>query len=365
MTNDELQSKTIAFLRFPLIVGVVLIHSHITDGVVMNGVTVFSPVDFPVYRAVSNLLSDVFARVAVPLFFFISGFLFFYKSAFSASVYKDKLRKRVRTVLVPYLFWNLVVIGLFFLAQTLMPSLTSGANKPIMDYSALDWLKAFWAKDSPDPDKIGMPIDYPLWFIRDLMMVMLFSPIVYGWVRCLRQYGMIVLGFLWVMGWWIDVPGFSLTAFFFFSFGAFFSVHRRNFVVDMRLLLIPSVGLYAILAVCDLCFMGEPWCRYLHNVGIIVGCVCFISLTATCLERGLCRVSGFLAGSSFFVYAYHGMPLALVIKVVVRYLPPGSELEVIGLYLGSACVVIGIGLVLYGGMRRCVPSFLSLITGGR
>ena len=64
--------------------------------------------------------------------------------------------------------------------------------------------------------------------------------------------------------------------------------------------------------------MGEPWCRYLHNVGIIVGCVCFISLTATCLERGLCRVSGFLAGSSFFVYAYHGMPLALAIKVVVR-----------------------------------------------
>ena len=62
-------------------------------------------------------------------------------------------------------------------------------------------------------------------------------------------------------------------------------------------------------ALCDfgcvrLCFMGEPWCRYLHNVGIIVGCVCFISLTATCLERGLCRVSGFLAGSSFFVYAY-------------------------------------------------------------
>ena len=93
--------------------------------------------------------------------------------------------------------------------------------------------------------------------------------------------------------------------------------------------------------------MGEPWCRYLHNVGIIVGCVCFISLTATCLERGLCRVSGFLAGSSFFVYAYHGMPLALAIKVVVRYLPPGSELEVIGLYLGSACVVIGIGLALY------------------
>ena len=43
----------------------------------------------------------------------------------------------------------------------------------------------------------------------------------------------------------------------------------------------------------------------------------------------------------------------------------GGSVEVIGLYLGSACVVIGIGLALYGGMRRCVPSFLLLITGGR
>ena len=35
MTDDVLQSKTIAFLRFPLIVGVVLIHS--TFGKLMIG----------------------------------------------------------------------------------------------------------------------------------------------------------------------------------------------------------------------------------------------------------------------------------------------------------------------------------------
>ena len=39
MTNDELQSKTINFLRFTLIVGVVLIHVHITT-VTMNGIEI-------------------------------------------------------------------------------------------------------------------------------------------------------------------------------------------------------------------------------------------------------------------------------------------------------------------------------------
>lgn len=67
--------------------GVVLIHSHITDGVVMNGVNVFSPVDFPAYRAVSNLLSDVFVRVAVPLSFL-----------FPVSCFSINLRSRLPSI---------------------------------------------------------------------------------------------------------------------------------------------------------------------------------------------------------------------------------------------------------------------------
>ena len=39
MTDEELQSKSIDFLRFPLIVGVVLIHAHFSN-VIMNGVNV-------------------------------------------------------------------------------------------------------------------------------------------------------------------------------------------------------------------------------------------------------------------------------------------------------------------------------------
>lgn len=363
MTNDELQSKTIAFLRFPLIVGVVLIHSHIKE-VVVNGVNLMAGADFPIYTEVSNMLSDVFARIAVPLFFFISGFLFFYKSTFTLSVYRDKLKKRARTILFPYLFWNLVVIVFFFLGQTLIPFLFSGDNRLIVDYTWTDWLNAFWARDSTDGE-IGSPIAYQLWFIRDLMVVMIFSPFVYGLVRYLRQYVIILLGVLWIMNWWFRLPGFSSTAFFFFSAGAFFSIHQRNFVADMRPLLLPSAILYGIIAVCNLYFINEVWCCYIHSIGIIVGCIFLISCTAVCLDKGYWRVSVFLAGSSFFVYAYHGIPLALLIKVVIRFFPPATEWAIVSLYLGSALLIIWLGVALYGLLRKCVPSFLSLITGGR
>ncbi len=51
--------------------------------------------------------------------------------------------------------------------------------------------------------------------------------------------------------------------------------------------------------------------------------------------------------------------------VVVRFFCLDSVVAVIGLYLGSALLVILIGVGLYGLMRRYVPTFLSVITGGR
>ena len=47
--------------------------------------------------------------VAVPVFFIISGYFFFYQTkAFGKEAYSKKLRKRIKTLLIPYLLWNLL-----------------------------------------------------------------------------------------------------------------------------------------------------------------------------------------------------------------------------------------------------------------
>ena len=104
--DDSLLSKTISFIRFPLIVGVVFIHSNML--VVNIQGTLIRYDRWPIVAFLMKLFSVVFADVCVPLFFFISGFLFFYKPDFTRGVYIDKLRKRVKTLLVPYLIWNFV-----------------------------------------------------------------------------------------------------------------------------------------------------------------------------------------------------------------------------------------------------------------
>ena len=121
MTNDELQSKTIAFLRFPLIVGVVLIHCYYKE-LPIGGVKIPVMDEYPIYKLIADLFSQVLARTAVPLFFLISSYLFFYKSSFSWPMYDSKLRKRAQTLLLPYLFWNGALVGLHLLIELLFPS---------------------------------------------------------------------------------------------------------------------------------------------------------------------------------------------------------------------------------------------------
>ncbi|MDE6688612.1 MAG: acyltransferase [Prevotella sp.] len=109
MTNDELLSKNISYLRFPLTVGVVFIHFSLANGLDVHGVR--RGLENPEwYFFIVNFISVVLARIGVPLFFIISGFLFFYHKEFSKDTYKQNLKTRVRTLLIPFLLWNVIAI---------------------------------------------------------------------------------------------------------------------------------------------------------------------------------------------------------------------------------------------------------------
>ena len=369
MTNEELQSKTIGFLRFPLIVGVVLIHSYFNE-VVINGVDLMADGHFPIYTQVSYLFSEILSRIAVPLFFFISGFLFFYKvSAFTKSVYFQKLKKRVRTILVPYVLWNLLVALLFFLTQSCFPELTSGRNKLICDYGISDWLWTFWNTNMINPsitrDGGAYPICYQFWFIRDLMVVMIFSPLVYFLVKRLRHYAVLCLGMLWLFGWWFDVVGFSSDASFFFSAGAYFSIHRKNFVEAMKPFWGVSAILYVLTTVMELCLKEVSWYSYLHQIGILIGIVAIVTLSAHLLRKGTWHTNAFLSDSSFFIYAYHAMPLAFSVKLLFKMIQPHTDGMLLALYVVCPLVTILIGLLLYYLLRKFLPQLTSVLTGGR
>lgn len=366
-SDGQLLSKTIHFLRFPLIVGVVFIHTDFSN-IVIGGVKQISFVNFPVFARIFFLFSKVIFEVCVPLFFFISGFLFFYRTeGFSLKIYLKKLKSRVHSLLIPYVFWNVVVLVFFFLAQTLFSgSLVSGVNKLIVNYSVTDWLWSFWDTSHVNPHvEKTLPVNSPFWFIRDLMVVVILSPVFYFLIKKLGILAVALLGLLWLYNPYFYLPGCSTAAFFFFAAGAYFSVYKKDFVALMKPHVSWTAGLYIFLILVEFYFLGKSWWPYLYCANVMVGILFSIGLSAHFMEHGRWRASAFLANASFFIFAYHRLPLVFVIKVLFNIVRPQSDAELLFLYLLCPAIVILIGLLLYSLLKRVLPTFTAIICGGR
>lgn len=357
MVSKELQSKTIAYLRFPLIFLVVFIHTNLTD-VNVGGNIIVKEGDFFVHDVIRHILSEEFARIAVPLFFFISGYLFFYNMRkFTFSLYLDKLRKRFRTLIVPYVFWNLMALLLFYVIQELVPSLTSGGKKLIADYTQTDWFNVWCV----------YPICFQFWFIRDLILVVLCSPLICLYVRYLRIWGLIPLLILWCTGWVTNIVTISMVSIVFFSWGAWYAINGKLFIKEMDILRVPSSYVYLLILILNLWlwYNKSQWYMIFHNIGIVVGLIAVVTMLAYGIETSKMKSNLLLEESSFFIYAYHSLPIVFLVKLYVTRVNPSSELSMILGYFCIPIIIISIGLGLYVSLKKICPMFLKLITGGR
>ena len=357
--EDELLGKTIAFLRFPLSVAVVLLHSSVIDSLVGGG--------YNGYLFVSGFFY-IITQIAVPSFFFFSGFLFFHKmNGFTFCVYTQKLKKRIDTLVIPYVFWNLFVAVLYLMIQTIIPGMMSGKNKLLVDYSISDWLWMFWDTNRISPAFTAhLPLNGPLWFVRDLIVVVIGTPLVYFLIRRLHICIVIFLGLLWIGDLWVDITGFSSMCLFFFSAGAYFGIKRLSFLMVKRLDVVCLIFyLYIASVFVESLFQGKPWISYLHNVGVLLGMFSLFNICAYFINKRKLNVNLFPAGSSFFIYAFHIMPLLFMIKLLIRLIQPHSNIELIVLYFVCPLTVVYIGLEFYKLLNKYFPYFMAIITGGR
>ena len=206
MKEDKIISETIRLLRFPLTVFVVFIHYNMgVRGFSLHGVTY--GLDAPEwFRWVTALFSDVLPRTAVPLFYIISGYLFFRGGSFDTDVYRRKLRTRASTLLVPYLLWNVIAV-LVQLSHRLpfLSSVFPSAHLMEVQLTPLRLFRTFfdnyWNKGiliTPENDgmvsELPYPTDVPLWYVRDLMVLVLLAPAIWWIVKRAGRWLVVVLG---------------------------------------------------------------------------------------------------------------------------------------------------------------------------
>lgn len=337
-----LTSAVITVLRFPLMLGVVLIHCR------MDGVNV------SVFESIQKILSVHFPSPCVPLFFFFSGYLFFLRvneEHFTMRDYAEKLRKRVRSIFIPYIFWNAVVLGYFAFMHKLTPSLINPENCNIYQYSVLDWIRSFW--DYPG----GQPICYQFWFLRDLIIGFVFSPLFYYVIKYTKWYVVAILLILYIYNSQLFPYQVMIT---FICWGAYFSILQYDFVeFSMRF---GRLSLIIFIACLIYSQLDVPF--YGRGLETISGMVAFLWAATVFVSAGY-KFTSFLFNSSFFVYAFHGFPIVVLKNVLLKVLHPETLLMSLICYFTCFVIMIALSLISYSFLKTVLPKFTAVITGGR
>ncbi len=342
---SEYLSKKLRVLSFVSILAVVFWHGYMMP----------QPMSRYIYFYLfQNIVTSALLRFSVPLFFIISGFLFFYKP-FS---YSDRLRKRVKTLLIPYILWSFIG-AVFIYSLQLFPVIDAKMNTH-WEFTFIDFLKHITIN----------PVQYQFWFLRDLMALALLSPLIY---KLSNKYHLFILLLLFM--WWLykgETSSFlRADSLFFFFAGSVISLKFRHlsefrFRVDLVVTLTvlwvlssiytgfsqtypevvpPVFGLYQFAILCGLLsvwglydlFAGCNWSVRLQNSNVI--------------------------HSTFFLFCFQEPFLTILKKTGMTLV--GSNPGYIGLYFFNTTFVCIFSLLLFLWLNNTFNRVLFSLIGGR
>ena len=151
LSEAEFRNK-ITWMTFILSCLVVMIHSYNADLFINGeGTGVFAES----VKQVQALVSLAVPSIAVPGFFIISSYLFFRDVSWGEI--PDKMTRRVRSVLIPYIVWNTLYYFLFIVVSRI-PVLSSVAGKGMVVFSVENLADAI----------INYNYNPVLWFMQQL-----------------------------------------------------------------------------------------------------------------------------------------------------------------------------------------------------
>ena len=358
--DEQLLSKSIDFMRFPMIVGVVFIHALGVSAIV-GGKTYGFFGAVPIYSFCSNLFSNILGRVCLIIFWFTSGYLFFYKTDFSFDVYKKKIKKRVHTLLIPFLFWNAFSLIIYYIFMHIPQMNTWFSYK---EYSLNYIATNMWGKFTKHG--LNFPFAYQFWFIRDLFVISLLTPIIYLIIAKTKKFCILLLIFFGLYSFYIPYicsAGLNSSGLYFFSLGAFFSINKINMVTFSRkykyIFLLYPIIVFIIL------YNNMIYNKYMSLLNLILGIGFFFYITAWLLENNKISVNNFLLKSSFFIFAIHEpWLLKQSRKIFFSIINPDSDLKITLLYFTVVIITIVVSLLIYNILSKFLPKFTAIITGG-
>lgn len=344
-------SDKIKVLSLIAITMVIYAHTYYTEG---EG--------FPLYHSLQHFLGVMgICCIANPLFYFTSGYLFFMGMT-KVSECLPKIKKRIRTLLVPYLLANTIAFAMYAALDGI--SRMSPALYNVVNFHILDWFKldlptilynVYWG-----------PVAFQLWFVRDMMIFVLLSPIIYYCLRlfaskrCLAVAGLLVL---------IATYAFTSMHVIWMAIGGIIAMTGIIDITEYRssqtkdIIMFLCLGIFLTISFCKSANIYEIPFNGHALFGVIGLWMLYDRIVA---GRLLLPKSKWLTTScslTFFIYLVHE-PTLLIFKKIPLLLS-SSEFALTLSFLLVPIVFVSVTIYMGTLLRKLIPNAFSLYVGGR
>ena len=341
-------SDIIKWLRFTLIVFIIMLHCYSVqrlDGIHESYFKVLYP------------YSLWLGETGVPCFFFISGYLFF----LSKKTNFQKISTRIHTLLKPYLLWNLLLLLLYLIAYTAGYPLDIN-GRSIVEYEFIDYVRLFWDRGSFDNGNF-VPLLCPLWYIRNLLIMSILSPLFYYIIKYLREFFL-----LFIAIWWMTTynNAFIPQTILFFCLGAYFSILNRNpleSIIKNKSLFITLFVLFAAGDIITHVAISTPVNLQIHRLALIFNIPALFLLANYCVLHGYSNE--LLPNSAFIVFCVHYPIVVILRKLCISQFSNASDITHIMLYFLCIIISTSLSLGIYILLDKYLPNVKRVLSGNR
>ena len=294
--------------------------------------------------------------LANPLFFCISGFLFFLGMERVNECY-PKIRKRARTLLIPYLIWNIVFVLWFVVLQNL-PGISAFINSDVVGSvfgSGLgQGFRYLFIK----------PAAFQLWFLRDLIIYVVLSPILFFFLKRTKWLVLVILFIASSLAFIFLSPEVKVWGLFFFAIGGNMALYHCQ-IENPKWVTLVCILLYLGNAALSTFVPGylkgiETVCMLCGVIAIWGGYDLIVKTENSKAIDALARLGTY----SFFVYCFHE-PVLNIIKKVGLKVAGCNGASLIVLYLACPIVMYCVAVLVAVLLKRYVPKVYAVLTGGR
>lgn len=370
---SEINSTKFRFWSFVSMLLLVFVHGYNLNRRFLQPFTVpEEPFTFTAF--IEYLLANGLLRFRIPMLFMVSGFLFALHDGRNSHF--QRVRRRVRTLLVPYVFWSGFTL-LLVLALEQIPfwrEIIASTQLLRIDETR------FFLSEHTFPEilarlTVATPA-YQLWFLRSLFIYNVLFPLLRRVVTH-KTGSRIFFGFavlFWVMP--MNILFIEGEGLLFFSLGIW--IQKKGFDLDVRVPWMPLSGWFGVFAGISviktvLAFQGRPllgpWLEpalLLSHKAVVFAGLVFAWYSSTALAKRCMQWKWFsgLSDFSFVIYAAHAPFVAFAIEALLKLGGGHPAIRLAGFFLLPLALVAA-SIALGWGLRRFLPGLYSLMTGGR